>query len=659
MSLVPGKLRRAHEGNEVVFFCGAGVSKPAGLPMFKGLTEAVLETLIGSHASCKHGSHESAAWVACEHDRYDEALNILEHPRGGFNPKDVRKVVEKELGKKPTTLKYHIILARLADLDKPNGRLVTTNFDLNFTKAVKLLRRKEKSKHYTKEFIAPALPPAKPRTFSGLNYLHGQLGASIDEADLVLTTTDFGNAYMLEGWARRFVIELSRHYHIVFIGYRVEDPTMRYLVSAIAAARSENRDHFKEPYAFASYGESEDDTPKTKEGAEQEWDLKGISPIPYDAANRHELLWTTLEEWADDHRMDITSRRHAALTKGKLPPSDDQHEDIKEFSWALEDPKIAKFIGQAINDRPAPGWIPYLQNAGLLSLPFGKTEKGKDIPSPLVSRRLPDHLELHESTFHLGNWIAKCLDSQEALDWVISQGGVLHAALRRGVQHQLDSDDQLDDDEKKIHLALRKIWRVLADNGYAHALSFHSPHIYLAHPKLGPEELFANRIFLDRLRPIPIFSKAMHFSYEGELHTPDPTRPTDWCRIKIHLIGIEHDHEIDRFRERALDWDGALAVMAGDITTLLMEAMDWLNEFGLATVDRDHTYFDYPSVSLHEQNRYTKTWTHLIALARDSYDALAERDSDAASLLMRRWQSLPYPIFRRLALYAATGGRHA
>lgn len=652
MSLVPGKLRRAHEGNKVVFFCGAGVSEPAGLPMFKGLTETVLETLIGSHASCRSGSPEAAAWDACENDRYDEALNILEHPRGGIKPKDVRKVVEKELGKDPTKLINHVILARLANLDKPNGRLVTTNFDLNFTKAVKRLRREEKSKYKAKEFVAPALPPAKPRTFTGLNYLHGQLGASIDEADLVLTTTDFGNAYMLEGWARRFIIELSRHYHIVFIGYRVEDPTMRYLVSAIAAARSENRDHFKEPYAFAAYGD-EGGISKPREKVEQEWDLKGISPILYDVANRHEFLWATLEEWANDYRMDISSRRHAALTKGKLPPSDDQHEDIQEFSWALEDPKIAKFIGQAIEDRPAPGWIPFLQKAGLLSLSVGKTEKGEDILGPLASRILPDHLGLHDSTLHLGNWIAKCLDSQEALDWVISQGGVLHLELRRYVQYQLDNG------EREISPALRKIWRVLADNGYAHALSARSPHIYPTHPKLGPEEKFAIRIFLDRLRPIPIFSKAMRFPYEGEVRTPDPARPTDWCDIKIHLVGIEHDYEIDRFRERALDWEGALAVMANDITSRLVEAMDWLNEFGMATADRDYSYFDYPSVSPDDQNLYAKTWTQLIVLARDSYDALAERDSDAATCLTRRWLSLPYPIFRRLALYAATGGRHA
>jgi len=74
------------------------------------------------------------------------------------------------------------------------------------------------------------------------------------------------------------------------------------------------------------------------------------------------------------------------------------------------------------------------------------------------------------------------------------------------------------------------------------------------------------------------------------------------------LVGIEHSYDIDRFRESALDWEGALAVMADDITTRLREAMDWQSEFGLVTTDEDHTHVDYPSVSPHHQNRYAKTW---------------------------------------------------
>ena len=34
---IPDRLMQAHEEGQVVFFCGAGISYPAGLPSFKGL----------------------------------------------------------------------------------------------------------------------------------------------------------------------------------------------------------------------------------------------------------------------------------------------------------------------------------------------------------------------------------------------------------------------------------------------------------------------------------------------------------------------------------------------------------------------------------------------------------------------------------------------
>ena len=36
---IPERLLQAHEEGDVVFFCGAGISYPAGLPGFKELVE--------------------------------------------------------------------------------------------------------------------------------------------------------------------------------------------------------------------------------------------------------------------------------------------------------------------------------------------------------------------------------------------------------------------------------------------------------------------------------------------------------------------------------------------------------------------------------------------------------------------------------------------
>ena len=42
---VPDRLVESHEDGKVVFFCGAGISYPAGLPSFEGLTRRLFEDL--------------------------------------------------------------------------------------------------------------------------------------------------------------------------------------------------------------------------------------------------------------------------------------------------------------------------------------------------------------------------------------------------------------------------------------------------------------------------------------------------------------------------------------------------------------------------------------------------------------------------------------
>ncbi len=150
-------------------------------------------------------------------------------------------------------------------------------------------------------------------------------------------------------------------------------------------------------------------------------------------------------------------------------------------------------------------------------------------------------------------------------------------------------------------------------------------------------------------------------TYFTDLGEPDLKRPKNFCEIGIELVGIENDLDVQKVQENAEDWEGALATMADELTTRLREAMDWHRELDLAASDWDNTYIKYPSISPHEQqNMFTPVWTQLIALTRDSYDALIfTGDNAAAARLVRRWQSLPYPVFRRLALYATTGGRNA
>ena len=645
---IPEELRRSQEDGNVVFFCGAGVSKAVGLPTFRKLTELILTDMLPGVNECTPGSTEALVWRAFKEDRYDEALGILESAQhGGYEAKQVREKVNQYLSKRYKNLDKHLILSKLADLDREHGRLVTTNFDHLFEKARKKLARQESSSHKMPLFIAPALPPAKPEMLQGLVYLHGKLGSSENDQQLVLTTANFGSAYMLEGWALRFIIDLFRHYHVIFIGYSVKDPIMRYLVSAIATAHEESLQQFKKPYAFAPYSDEED-----RDKVKQEWKLIGITPISYQETEGHEQLWQTLENWADDHRQGIMGRRQLVVRLGQTPPIADQNDPtIRDMAWALKDVNVAKYFSDLTGERrPRPEWIMPLQKEGLLSMSIGQTDNGQPISTPLVSGQLTDHTDLNEITFQLSRWVVKCLDSQEVLNWALFREAVLHEKFRQQIRVWLS------DNTNNLPPALRKIWQVLADDSYAHMLAERNegqPHEIFNDPPLTPDATFALRIFLNRLRPIPVFKVKSDF-FRDEF-TPCPDRPIDWCEIDIELVGDKGNYVVQRFKERVEDWDGTLAVIADELTMRLCEAMDWFREFGLASQDDDNTHNEYRSISPHEQSKHPHAWTQLIALVRDAHDALvASGDNTAAERLARRWYSLPYPVFRRLALYTAT-----
>lgn len=67
---LPDRLVQAHEDGNVVFFCGAGISYPAGLPGFEGLTTGIFEAL-GEDPD--HTEKE-----AIKQKRFDVAIGLLE-----------------------------------------------------------------------------------------------------------------------------------------------------------------------------------------------------------------------------------------------------------------------------------------------------------------------------------------------------------------------------------------------------------------------------------------------------------------------------------------------------------------------------------------------------------------------------------------------------
>lgn len=261
-------LTQRNEGN-VIFFCGAGISRRAGLPDFSGLTQKVVEKL---------GAEKALAAME-RGDSSDRVFSLLVRE---FGQSEIDREIYAALkaAKKPDLSCHQMIL----DLSRGvNGRpqLVTTNFDLLFEAVEKRISR----------VVPPALPDLSlQQAIDGVVYLHGRLSKpEVGVASgYVISSADFGRAYLSEGWATRFVKALRERYTIVLLGYRAEDPPMRYLLEGLNAADGVS---YNSPiYAFTQGDEGD---------AEEEWQDRGVTPICYGKSDDHAALWDTLSAWAD------------------------------------------------------------------------------------------------------------------------------------------------------------------------------------------------------------------------------------------------------------------------------------------------------------------------------------------------------------------------
>ena len=115
---IPEDLLQAHEEGQVVFFCGAGISMPAGLPSFKRLVELLYENLNLSETDA-----EKAALGAAQ---YDIVIGQLEARTFGGRERvrgEIAKILKPDPDKPDKTVTHEALL-RLAWNRKGKIRLV-------------------------------------------------------------------------------------------------------------------------------------------------------------------------------------------------------------------------------------------------------------------------------------------------------------------------------------------------------------------------------------------------------------------------------------------------------------------------------------------------------------------------------------------------------
>ncbi|QID18839.1 hypothetical protein G3580_15145 [Nitrogeniibacter mangrovi] len=674
---IPDELLQAHEEGRVVFFCGAGISYPAGLPGFKGLVEQIYQ-LNGTTLSVIERE-------AFDRGQFDATLDLMERRLPGQRlalRRALAQVLKPKLRRKGAT-DTQAALLRLARSREGALRLVTTNFDRIFQVAAK------RTDQAFQAYPAPMLPIPKNSRWDGLVYLHGLLPEKTDDTALnrlVVTSGDFGLAYLTERWAARFVSELFRNYVVCFVGYSINDPVLRYMMDALAADRMLGE---ITPQAWA-LGDCE---PGQEHRKTIEWEAKGVTPILYTVPAEsydHSALHQTLHAWADTYRDGVQGKEAIVVKHALARPQDSTRQDdfVGRMLWALSDKSglPAQHFAD-LNPVPPLDWLLEAfsdERFQYSDLPRFHIPPHDEVDSrlrfslirrPAPYDRAPPMLlasggvngsQWDDVMFHLARWLVRHLDDPRLIIWIAERGGQMHDRWPWLIEHELDRFAALERDGKTferdeilLHAPkaipgplMRALWRLLLSGRVKSP--WHDPDLYRWQGRLNREGLTATvRLELrELLAPKVVLKKPFRWSDDDSNSSGEPVRVKQLVDWELVLAA---DHVHSTLRDLADEpWKSALPHLLEDFQQLLRDALDLLRELGEADDRSDRSHWDLSSITPHWQNRGFRDWVSLIELLRDAWLAVRANDSTRATRIAQTWFDLPYPTFKRLALFAAS-----
>ena len=453
---IPEELFRLQEAGGLVFFCGSGISRPAGLPDFPGLVSRVYEAIGEPLPVAKPSEPPSVAKPGELSEPPDRLLFLLEQKLA--DPDIVRNTVRDLLMRTKRSAEAKRIHRALLDLGRgADGRLrlVTTNFD-------RLFQREAKQSGYAHEkYVGPNLPLLRHNDWNGLVYLHGLLDSkSGTPPRIVLTSGDFGSAYLVDRWASRFLADLFAKYTVCFVGYSLGDPVVRYMTDALAAAKL-NGEPGRTHYAFSRSLDI------------QTWEAKGIRPIAYEVFDKngtecHAHLYASLEKWASLWREGSLGRRGVVEECAHRDPRTSTEKDdfVGRMVWALSDPtgQAAKTFAESQAEYPE-SWFEELVKrrapAGKwLGVPTPEPEKKGDVAQfslfehPLWTRdSAPGLVSFYSTTAseywdpiirELAVWFFQHLDNERFFIWTATQRHPPNKQFLLDLQKTLDRTRELE-----------------------------------------------------------------------------------------------------------------------------------------------------------------------------------------------------------------------
>ncbi|WP_413455561.1 SIR2 family protein [Glutamicibacter sp. FR1] len=574
---LPDEILDAHERGELVFFIGAGasLSEPSSLPLFEGLAKKLAE--LASHPFSEEGGLDffigQLESLPQRFDAHQHTHRLISNPTSRFNT-------------------LHRAIADLAGIGGA-FRVVTTNYDDHLASAARSVSIAIPDTWYT-----PALPLG--HSFEGLVHLHGSVSRPKDE--LILTDRDFGQAYITNAWATRFLLPMFERFTVVFIGYSHDDVIMRYLALGLP---SSVHDTASKRFAF------------TSEPDDSKWRYLGIRPIGYPVVEgNHQALVAALTAWVDRAKMGLTDHqsRIQAITVGgpalPLPDRDYLHSRLRTKEGARD----FALAAESLPDESKLEWLSWME----------------DLPEFKV---LFEPQDVTEATAILGNWFAKTFIESTTLNGAALQtlqrlGQAMTASLYRSAcwaASELRKQDE----------SAGERWQcILATSIFGRSAPLNTADLM---PYIPGSTAPSLAVLRTALRPFLRLERRWLVEESAE-RTIHPGVKVAWNTADYALT--EH---VQRIVQEAEAGDQSLGSVLEDA---IIAAYDLLDAYDGAR-GWDRLAFHRSAIEPHSQDKFREPLDAIIDGLRD-YGIKA---LPLSQTLPDRWWDLDRPLMRRLALH--------
>lgn len=571
---LPDELITAQAEGQLVIFAGAGVSMgtPSNLPSFTELADRIAQ-----EAAVRAPTESLDQFLGrCERLSVDVQLRTRE--------------ILSDPSSKPTLL-HSALLELFHTADRV--RLVTTNFDAHFTTDATARFGQSNVTIYR----APALPLGA--SVLGIVHVHGAL----DEPrhPLVLTDADFGKAYLTEGWATRFLLDLFLHNTVCFIGYGHNDPTIRYLARALVPGTAR--------FAF------------TPAGQEDIWRELGVTPVQYPLVEGnapHAALTEAIQKWAALSAMGALEHEHLIKELVGAPPPIEPS-SISYLRASLAAPTRRVFF---VRHARGPAWLEFARESGALDILFHKQEVDEDWVRELAT------------------WLAENYMLQYPHE-LLTLLRKMNMRLGHGLWQLLAWRLALRQPRPTTELLARWATVLVASRETIWSTRFLTSLLSACPPDALTTAVL---LFAHLIEPRIVISDPWT---ENQQETP---------RLNAEVVPCGDHHELSDAWNKILlpQLTGCYPSIVAAVTASLEQSHTLLLCAGPATTTFDPLSYGRSAIEPHAQDAHPSGMDVVISAARDTLEYVIREHPPEGLALITLWDSSAAPLLRRLAIHGRT-----